>query len=222
MNRSALREILRRNINDPVSGGLFSDEELNDILNIAYANIQKEIRKINPEAHIFWDYINSIAGESWYPLPETFGIKRVGLKDTSASTNWSKLDKKVLDDIDPVARPVTTKDGVLLPNNQVNILGQFYARVGQWIGIFNPPTASVTNGIQLLHSPIMSMAADSDYPRIKVPTHMGIVWWAKLLAKGETDETAPETKARLAELMGDLPTWYDYDTDANERFQVVA
>jgi hypothetical protein len=78
----------------------------------------------------------------------------------------------------------------------------------------------VTNGLEIVHTPIMSMAVDSDVPRIKTPIHMGIIYWAKLLLLGETDEAAGETVSRLKEILADIPNWYEAHTDEPDKLIV--
>lgn len=197
MTRGQMRTLLRRQLQDVPDVQWPDDAELDELLNIAYAMVQKEIRKIYPTAHQFVDYMNTTAGTSWYPLPATFGVKRVSLKDTNGS--YVKLSYKSYDDI----KDQTGRE-------------RYYAKEGQWIGIFPAPEASVANAIELVHVPIMAMAADTDIPRIKLPLHIAIVWWAKLLALGETTDTSGETAVRLKELLGDLGAWYDNTSDGPE------
>jgi len=191
-----MRTILRRNLQD-VPEVQWANDELNELLNVGYSMVQKEIRKWVPNAHQYWDYINTVAGTNWYPLPNTFGIRRVNLKNATTNT-YDKLTLKDYDDI----------------KDQTG-LDYYYAKEGQWIGIF-PAPLTMTNGIELVHVPIMAMATDDEVPRIKTPLHPGIVWWAKLIAKGETAEQDGSEQARLRELISDIPTWYDVTTDVPE------
>jgi hypothetical protein len=49
---------------------------------------------------------------------------------------------------------------------------------------------------------------------------MGIILWAKLLLLGETDETNADTKVRIAEVLGDIPSWYESHTDEPDKLIV--
>lgn len=201
MTRQQMRVLLRRELQDVQEVQWPDNEELNSLLNNAYALVQKEIRKVSPNAHQFWDYINTVSGTSWYPLPATFGVRRVSLKNTT-SNKYEKLSPKNYDDI---------KD---LSGREY-----YYAKEGQWIGVF-PAPGTIAAGIEVVHVPIMSMADDADVPRIKAPLHIGIVWWAKLLALGETTDAAGEAITRLRELIGDISNWYDLTTDGPEVMQI--
>lgn len=206
MTRGTIRTVLRRNIKDPETGGEFSNAELNDIINLGYSLVQKEVRKFYPEAHLTWDYINTEVGENWYPLPPTFSVTHVGYKASATDTVWTVLGPpKAYRDL---AGLVTTGSTT------------YYTRRGQWIGIFPAPTEAVTDGIEIVHNSIHSMSADGETPRVKVPLHLAILYWAKLIALGETDANAGETRQRLDEILGDIASWYDIHSDAPDRFAV--
>lgn len=206
MTRGAIRTLLRRHIQDTAEVA-WDDSELDDIINLAYANVQKEIVKANPEAHLFWDRMDTTDGTNWYPLLNTFGISHVAIKATASDTRWTILKPKRY-------RDIYTYDGT----------SQFYTKRGQWVGIFPAPSESVTSGLEVLHAPIMSIGAginnDSEVPRIKTPLHLAIVYWSKLIALGDTDQQAGETRERLQEILGDIPNWYDINNDEPERLQV--
>lgn len=212
MTRGELRDKLRREIQD-VPGVQWDDAELNDRLNEAYFLVQKEIRKFFPEAHIFWDTMDIEAGTNWYPLPETFGIIQVGVKFSSSDTQYTNIKPKRYRDIGPV----THWSGGVQVTGSSGTSGTYYTQRGQWIGIFPTPTTTVVDGLELVHTPVMSMSDDTEYPRIKTPLHPAIVWWAKLLLLGETDENAESTRMRLGELINDLPLWYDGNFDQAEK-----
>lgn len=204
MTRGSMKTLLGRWLQD-VSGVEWDDTEKNELLNLAYSKVQKEIVKAGyAEAHVYWDKMNTTAGESWYPLPATFGIFGVALSDGSGY-KWLGRPH-ALEDIEGSVDTATTR----------------YCQVGQWIGLFPAPSAAVTDGIRILHCPVMQMADDAEYPKIKLPLHDAIVLWAKLIAKGDTDEgDNGETRARLQEIMGDLASWYDMRLGGETAIQVM-
>jgi hypothetical protein len=203
MTRATIRTLLRRQGQD-VPSQEWSNAELNDIINLAYAKVMKEIVKVDPEAHLFWDTMDSTASTAWYPLPTaTFGMVQVGIKSTASDTAFTKLKKKKYNDIK--GNTGTT---------------QAYCRRGTWIGIFPAPSTGVTDGIELIHSPIMSLGSDTEEPRIKIPAQEAILYAAKDLMLGETDESSQDTLRRYAEIIGDLPLWYSLDSDGGDRLQI--
>lgn len=203
MTRAQIRTMLRRQIQD-VDAVEWSNAELNDIINLAYAKIQKEIFKVWPEAHLFWDYMDVNATVSWYPLPATFGISEFGMKSAASDTTWTRLDPKTYENIKDLTG---TK--------------YYYCQRGQWIGIFPAPSTTVTNGLELVHTPIMAMSADTDLPRIKLPLHEAIVYWAKDICLGDSDEESQATRQRMADIVNDLPYWYEQKTDDPDKIQVL-
>jgi len=201
-----IRTALRRQIRDVPKVEWTDDGELDNlVINPAYYLVQKEIFKQFSQAHLFWDTIPTEVGVNWYPLPATFGVKRVGLKSAAADTRWEKLARKSYDDIEQLS-----------PTSELT----YYTQQGQWIGIYPAPGVAVADGIQLLHTPLQSLSQDADVPRIKLPLHWAIVWWAKLIVLGDTDEDAPTTRARIQELLGDLGNWYELAGDDPDKLQV--
>lgn len=206
MTRGEIRTLLRRHIQDTAAVAWTTDE-LDSVINLAYANVQKEIIKADPEAHLFWDRMDTTAGTNWYPLLNSFGISHVAIKGSSSDTVWTILSPRRY-------RDFYTYSGT----------SQIYTKRGQWIGVYPAPTVSVTNGLEVLHAPIMAIGSglsnDSEVPRIKTPLHLAIVYWSKLIALGDTDEQSGETRDRLQEILGDLPNWYNINNDEPARLQV--
>lgn len=217
MTRGVMRTVLRRHLHDIPKVQWAVDSELDEILNVAYGLVQKEIRKFDPEAHISWDHVDTAANVNWYPLPATFSLISVGMKSSAADTLYVPILPKRYRDIGPWQ---ITSGAVILAAN-ASLDQTYYTLRGQWIGIYPAPPTTIDDGIELLHCPIMSMSSDDDVPRIKVPLHMAVVYWAKILATGETDETNGETRQRLQEILGDLPTWYNISSDEPDRLQVA-
>lgn len=212
MTRGEIRTALRRQLRDK-DGVEWTDTELDATINVAYALVQKEIRKIAPEAHLSWDTMNQVLGQSWYNLPETFSISMVQLRNTS-SLEYYPIHKKRYEDIGPVLHT----SGAVQVVDPANVADSFYTIRGQFLGVFPTPTVTVVDGIRVLHCPIMQLGADNEVPKIKVPTHIAIVWWAKLITLGDTDENSGETRQRLQEVLGDLGSWYDLHNDTPEQF----
>ena len=205
MTRGQIKTLFLRRVHD-VSAVQWTDAEQNDLVNLAYSKVQKEIVKFKRDAHLYWDTLNSVAGTSLYPLPATFGVRRVGLKASAADTVFTKLSKKEWEDIMDLTTGVTSY--YCLPNEN-------------WLGIYPAPSTSVANGIEVIHCPIMSLSDDAEVPRIKTPMHDAIALWAVIIAKGETDEDAQIAKEELANILGDVGQWYEAPSDQAEKFQVV-
>lgn len=214
MTRGDLRTTLSRLIRDK-NDVQFTSSEKNDALNDAYALIQKEIVKIDRTAHLTWDYTNTVADTNWYLMPESLGIVRVGIKFQTTDTLYTKLKRK--DFLDIQDQPVWS-GAVIVGSSETH--GTYYTQQGQYIGIFQAPENSVTDGLELVHWRVMSMSADGDIPKVKTPLHRAIAFWAKLLLLGETDESGSETRQRLQEIMDGLPNWYNQHSDNSDMLSV--
>lgn len=200
MNLLQLRTKLRRKVQD-VASQQWSDVECNEAINQAYYDIQAEVHIVNPEAIISWDYIDSVLGTNWYPLPPTFGFTSVSMK-AGAGDPYVKLDEKLYEDI-----------RALDPGNE-----RFVTRRGEWIGIFPSPDESVPQGIELMHKPIATLTVDADEPKLKLPLHNTIVLMAKIDLLGDTNEDSASDKARVKGQLERLAMWYNMDTSTPEFF----
>lgn len=200
MNLLQLRTKLRRKVQD-VASQQWSDVECNEALNQAYYDLQVEVHIVNPEAIIYFDLIDSVAGTNWYPLPPTFGFTSVSIKP-AAGDEFIKLDEKLYEDIRGLDSVGT----------------QYVTRRGEWIGIFPAPSVSVTQGIELMHKPILTLTVDTDEPRLKLPLHNTIVLMAKIDLLGDTNEDSANDKARIKGQLERLAMWYNMDTSTPEFF----
>lgn len=192
MTRATIRTLARRLLNEQ-SADNWDDSTLNTLIDIAYALVQKQVRKVDPEALLFWDYRNTVAGTNWYEKPSgTRGPVEVGLKSTAADTDWLPLVRKPYH----IARD-WTGDTV-------------YCHRGTYIGIFPAPTTAVTSGLQFIHAPTDALASDDGVPKIEATLHYAIVLWTAMLAKGESPEDDTKHARDLQRIIGDIPL--DYGT----------
>jgi hypothetical protein len=190
LTRATIRELVRRRLNEQTADN-WTDNVLNTLIDLAYALVLKQVRKVDAEAVLAWDYRDTVAGTNWYEKPSgTRGPVEVGLKKSSADTDWTPLKRVAYH----VARD-WTGDTV-------------YCHRGTYIGIFPAPTVAVTNGIQMLHAPTDTMAVDTDVPKVEQTLHYAIVVWATLIAKGESPESDTKDATELQRIIGDIPLDY--------------
>jgi hypothetical protein len=193
VTRATIRELLRRRLNEEVADA-WSDNVLNTIIDLAYALVLKQVRKVDPEAVLAWDYRATVAGTVWYEKPAaTRGPVEVGLKATSAAVDWTPLKRKPYF----IARDWTDANETV------------YCHRGTYVGIFPAPSTSVSDGIQFLHAPTDTLAVDTDVPKVEQTLHYAIVLWATLIAKGESPEAGDsKDAAELQRIIGDIPADY--------------
>lgn len=196
MNRGSMRTLLRRRLLEPTEDQ-WSDSVLNDLLNTAISLVRKQVRKVDPEFDIRWEYRDTVAGTTWYEKPSgTRGSIEIGIKKAASDTDWTALERRPYH----VAR--TTAAGSI---------DMVYCHRGVYIGLFPAPTASVADGIQFLHAPTETLAADTDISRLEETLQYAAVCWAALLAKGESPEDDSKDAKELARLLGDIPADYTVD-----------
>jgi hypothetical protein len=194
VNRGTIRSFVRRRLMEQsADGSNWDDNTVNSVIDVAYALVLKQVRKVDPEAVLFWDQRDTVAGTSWYAKPAgTRGPVEVGFKGSAADADWTALKRKSY----KIARD-WTGDPV-------------YCHGGEYIGIFPAPTTSVVGGIQFIHAPTDSFAVDTDVPRLETTLHFAIVLWAALICKGESPEDDTKDAKELQRIIGDIP--FDYGT----------
>lgn len=186
-----MRELLRRRLNEAVADH-WSDDVLNTFLDLAYALVLKQVRKVDPEAILAWDYRDTVVGTNWYEKPAgTRGPVEVGFKALSSDDDWTALKRVPYH----LARDWTGSETV-------------YCHRGTYIGIFPAPTTAVADGIQFIHAPTDTLAVDTDVPKVETTLHYAIVLWAALIAKGESPEADGKDAQELQRIIGDIPQDY--------------
>lgn len=196
MNRGTIRTLLRRRLNEPTPDN-WDDNTLNQFIDTAYALILKQVRKVDPEAILFWAYRDTVANVNWYEKPAgTRGPVEVGYKTDASATDWLPLKRKPY----YIARDWLAGAGA----------EPVYCHRGEYIGIFPAPTVSVTQGLRFIHVPTDSLASDTDEPRLEPTLQYAVALWGALLAKGESPESDSKDAAELQRILGDIPA--DYGT----------
>jgi hypothetical protein len=194
MNRTAIRTLVRRRLLEETADD-WTDDNLNDLINMAYALVAKEVRKVDSEAIIHWEYRDTVVGTNWYEKPEgTRGPTFVGLMGTAGATTYTELTRKAYH----VARLNTNAEDTV------------YCHRGRYIGIFPAPTAAITDGIEFMHAPTPELSEDTDVPEIEETLQYGMVCWATMLAKGDGPEDDTKEANELRRILTGIPD--DYGT----------
>jgi len=196
MNREVMRTLLRRRLLEPTEDQ-WDDSTLNSLLNVALTLVRKQVRKVDPEFDIRWEYRDTVAGTNWYEKPAgTRGSIEIGVKASASDSDYTALKRQAYH----IARvQVAITDSTMV-----------YCHRGAYIGLFPAPTTSVADGIQFLHAPTETLSDDTDIPRLEESLQYATVCWAALLAKGESPEDDSKDAKELARLLGDIPA--DYGT----------
>jgi len=192
MNRGTINTLTRRQLMEE-SPQNWTDDILHDLENVAYHVVQKEIMKVDPEAFLEWVRRDIEAGKSDYPRPEgSWWPNQVRLKDETTG-KYDRLHYKPFD-----VAETWTDDPV-------------WSRRGVYVFIFPEPTATISAGLELINVPTLTLAVDTDIPKIPLGLHMAIVYLTKILALGETYQNYDRDVAMVEKIMGDIGTYYSQD-----------
>ena len=198
MIRSTIRTLLRRNLQETTADN-WSDTILNEIINVAYGLVRKEVRRVDREALVAWDLADITSGTQFYEKPEgTFGPLEVNVLDSGEYKPIRRIDYDL-------TRPSTFNSSSPTFSNTV------WFHRGKFIGLYPIPSVSVTDGLQFVHSYGETLSADSDVPGIHTDLHYAIVLWATILAKGETREDIQPVRVSLQAMIGDIGLYYGRD-----------
>ena len=196
-----MRTYLRRRLNEQTAED-WDNAVLNEFLNITYALITKQIRKVDPEYLLYWEYRDTVSGTSWYEKPEgTRGISFVGFMGTAVSPAvYDRLERRSYH----IARELTTGEDTV------------YVHRGEYLGIFPAPENTVVNGIELILAPTPELSADTDVPKLETSLQYAMVCWAALIAKGESPESDNKDADELRRMLAEIPDDYGGGPDLGE------
>jgi len=201
-----MRDILRRRINDPSSGGQYSDAELDTMINVAVVLLQKEILKLRPYGFLQWELWDIVADQIRYPMTAgTINLVYVGYRQSASATKFTKLDKK---------------DLLQVINNEVT---KAYAHAGREILLTDDlVSTAVATGLRAIHVPTLELSADATTTEdkgIPRPLDMAIVVWAHELLTPESGESRTAVATERKEMLADLPEYFAQDTDGSSQLR---
>lgn len=208
-----MRRLLRRRLNDvSETQPFFTDDELDEALNMGAAKIEKAVLSIDRTAIIKITRQNIEANEVLYPKPQgSWGVLDVKLKDPTTGQYVSLGDPISIEDLEKLSTAGNTT--------------KRYAHVGRWIQIGPAPDAAITAGLEwrtIFGSEIAS-GADNDGEVYPFPTglHNAIVLWAQIILTPEFEQgvNTDELRTQLKEDLADLPLYYSRTVGREVPFQ---
>ena len=211
MNRLTMRGMLRRRLNEqapPAGEGYWSNADLDELLNQASFWTQKKVMRINPLAFMAWYRASLQAGENFYRRPlGSWWEFEVAVKASPVASVYTKLERKpykVVRDLVSGSAPV-------------------WSKMGTYISIFPAPPDNISQGLQVIHTPLLSMSDDDSVLDLHPSLHLLVVVKANDLALAEVPET-PARKdviAEYTELLSDLVMIYGRDAlDGSDRLWI--
>lgn len=179
-----MRGVLRRRVNEQTPDN-WSDVELNETLDEALFWVQKKVMRVDPLAFMAWSRTSLVANESFYNRPVgSWWEFEVAVKGSPSDTKYTPLPRQPYKAI----RDFT-----------VDQAGTAYAKVGTFLAIFPAPAFNVTDGLQIIYTPLLTMAVDTDVPAVHPTLHTMIVVKANHLLLQERPES-PQLKPVQDEL----------------------
>lgn len=193
MNRSTMRSVLRRRVMEAAPGENWTDANLNEILNDALVQAQKEVMALVPDAFVHIARQNLVAAQEFYAQPAGIWYE-LHVQTLNASTGrYDDIEQRDYS----VGRTKTSADSEIT-----------YSILGRHFAIHPIPVAAVTDGLQTIFVPTLSMSDDADVPEIHLGLHMLIVLWAHRMLVGETGEQVAEIKDLIGEYRAAIPSYY--------------
>lgn len=196
-----MRGMLRRRINEqapPAGEGYWSDSVCNELLNQAAYWTQKKVLRVNPLAFMAWYRASLVSGESFYRRPVgSWWEFEVAVKASPTATIYTKLERKpykAVRDLESGSTPC-------------------WSKMGTFLAIFPVPPDNISAGLQVIHTPLISMSDDDSVLELHPSLHMLVVAKANDLALADVPEVPArkDVQAEMAESLADLPLIYGRD-----------
>lgn len=195
---SDARDLLRRRLRD-TEEEIWTDGQLNSIINLAILRVQLRVMRVNPEAELTVWRANLVSGQQYYNKPAgATNFIEVAMKDSDAATGY---------------RPLTRSDYFRNRDRTEpsgDILGTYYSLFANKVFVAPAPTSDVTDGLQFIGVPALSAGDDADVLPLHLALHFAVVLYAEIIAKGETDEAKAEIREELNAVDADITTLYSY------------
>lgn len=192
MNRASARSRLRRRINE-ATADYWEDPDLNDLLQAAAVDVQTKLLMLNPLCMVQIHRATLKPNENFYSLPiGSWWEKELAVRWNNAATTYTVLKPapyKELRSAESSAEPA-------------------YARLGRFYYIAPAPQEEVVAGLQIIHTPVVSWAADTEVPEIPLAFHTAVLVKAHMMALKEGAEHSPlydELKAEWEEEQSKFP-----------------
>ena len=200
--RGQMRTWLRRRLQE-VSAAQWTDSVLNDYINEGLRELADAIKEVSPEFIVYTDKHDIVADERLYPYPDSMDTLLEVWYRTSASADATRLEyrrRKSQDDLDSSGSEVS------------------YSIEGRYIRMSPKPPAAITDGLEVKYVPILSLADDTEVPKVPANLHKAAVLSAQIFALGDTAETTDKSQVReeLDRMLIRAKSVYDPNRDADE------
>lgn len=185
--RESLRDWLRRRLQE-LTPAQWDDTDLDSYINFGYQFTQEEIEAVENDAFAHYtDKTDLVAGQQLYPLPVNCKAPRLLEMSTNGGTSYSVIEQVGW----PQTVPQPTEAQQIEPQRARTV----WSLQGRYIRLEPTPQTSHTDGLRLTYVPVLTMGADSDVPELTANYHANIVFYAQVLALGDTANTQDKAAA---------------------------
>jgi hypothetical protein len=202
-----MRTMLRRQLQEDTASQ-WSDATLNSYLNLGLQFMETAVLQHQPEAFRQVDRTTFyVADEGLIPKPigcmRVIDVKVKYPDDTAYTFAVYRRNDQIEEAIDAYESSTMESE-------------PYWSIYGHWVRVWPEPATDATDGIELIYVPTLTMGADSDVPLLHLHLHEGIVYKAKSVALGDTDEESdPEQMAaldkKLSVCISRIPLYYFSD-----------
>lgn len=215
MQRGSMRNLLRRLLHD-VSATEFDDNaELNELLLFGLHDMQEYIMAIDKEAFAQWDNADVKINERYYPRPVSSRFEfELSYSSDPAVNAYRPLTRVSFGSLRRTESGIQsesmdrTRDIAIQDIKTVAELGQ-YGIIGNYYYISWIPAATIVDAFEVVHSPTLTMANDTDTPELPIWMHRGVVYSALLQALLETPSDTTKVERELARIVGKIGRHYE-------------
>lgn len=204
MNRGTIRTFQRRILQEETPDQ-FSNAILDDYINFGYQWVEEQVLEVDPEAFIYIDTADIVAGQRYYAKPVNM-LTELFLEYSETPSDENSWKPLTYTSMTLMKNPTLSR--YIHPELAVSTEKAQYAHAGGWFYLGWTPPANITDGLQLIHVPSLVMGADTDIPEVHTKLHYAIVLAAAIFALGETPEDTGKLQGMLKGLTEQIPKWY--------------
>lgn len=180
MNLAQFKTRLRARLQDR-SGVQLTNDELVSSITEGLRYLQSKLLALDRSngINVVEDYCDIAVGVKEYPLPDDFLLE---------------MEVKVDDEVMQKVNPLSGRRGYYLNGMHLMLTWE--------------PTAASVGGLRVRHCAAISVSDDGDVPAVPANLHMAAVVAAERVAAPTLGEGAKEQREELADLLGDLSTYF--------------
>jgi hypothetical protein len=195
MIRSTIRTLLRRQVHEATADA-WADADLNTLIDTACDLVAAKFLAMAPDRAPITTTLNNFTRDAGY------FIATIALPD-----GFSRMVDVSLLQSDGTYKQIPKKERSIVESLGVSDSGA-WCFFGASVIVAPAPAAAQANGVRFRHHGGITLAGDNVSPPFPVNLHMAVVYEAKAIALGETEDDDTPTQRRLDKIYADAPGFY--------------